>query len=220
MDQIWKTVLAIVGSVGGAGLIIAFVGKWLAQLIADRIIQSKQQQFEKDQAEMRAKFELELEQYRTKAAEYTYVSHLQFETEFKVYQSLFDSLYDFGLTTWHLYPGFDTFSYDADVAEAEYTERYEEYWSTFNDFQSVLEKNAPFIPKHLYNSFIALRDTAYDLGFLFVMNKMDEYRFIAENKEIPKTAEEKYRITREFRSAIAKLYDDVRDYLATLRVQN
>ena len=112
MDQIWKTVLAIIGSVGGAGIIIAFIGKWLAQLIADRVIQSKQHQMDVELAEMHSKYELVLEQYRTKAAEYTYISQIQFETEFKVYQSLFQSLYVFGSSTAVLFPEYDSVPMD------------------------------------------------------------------------------------------------------------
>jgi len=218
MDQIWKTVLAIVGSVGGAGLIIAFVGKWLAQLIADRIIQSKQQQFEKDQAEMRAKFELELEQYRTRAAEYTYVSQLQFETEFKVYQSLFQNLHQFGVCTSNLYPTLEYVSRDPEEAKADYTERYENYLKEFNAFSSVLEQNAPFIPKVLYDAFVSLRQQAREISCMYPEIRIVNEPFFEEDNR--KMAKDNYKNTREFRDNIAKLKDDVRDYLGTLRIQN
>jgi hypothetical protein len=140
MDQIWKTVLAIVGSVGGAGIIIAIVGKWLAQLIADRMIQSKQRQIDVELAQMRNRFELELEQYRTKAAEYTYVSQLQFETEFKVYQSLFFILHDFSVSTCELFPVFDEYPADPEKAKKFFTDRYDRFCPAYNRFSAVLEQ--------------------------------------------------------------------------------
>lgn len=218
MDQIWKTVLAIVGSVGGAGLIIAFVGKWLAQLIADRIIQSKQQQFEKDQAEMRSKFELELEQYRTRAAEYTYVSQLQFETEFKVYQSLFQSLYEFGTSTSVLFPIYDEVPEDAEEKKKLYIERYTRFCDAYNEFSSVLEKNAPFIPIHLYDSFVAIRQQANDISCMYPDIRINPDERLA--KDYHQITRENYTKSREFRDNLATIKGDVRDYLGTLRIQN
>jgi hypothetical protein len=218
MDHIWETVLVIVGSVGGAGLIIAFVGKWLAQLIADRIIQSKQQQFEKDQAEMRAKFELELEQYRTKATEYTYVSQLQFETEFRVYQSLFQNLYQFGVCTSDLYPSLEFVSSDPNKAKADYEERYKKYFQSYKTFSSALEQNAPFVPKHIYDSFFALRQQARLISTMYYDLRINpDTKDEAENAKIIK---ENYENARAFRDNIANIKNSVRDYLGTLRIQN
>lgn len=218
MDQIWKTVLAIIGSVGGAGVIIIFVGKWLAQLIADRVIQSKQHQIDIELTEMHGKFELELEQYRTKATEYTYVSQLQFETEFKVYQSLFQSLYVFGSSTAILFPEYDELPKDSEERKKLYIERYTRFCAAYDEFSSVLEQNAPFIPKHLYESFLSFTSQANDISCMYpdIRIHSDDSSHNGEDRKIIMTNIAKLR---EFRENIAAIKSDVRDYLGTLRIQ-
>ena len=218
MDQIWKTVLAIIGSVGGAGLIIAFIGKWLAQLIADRVIQSKQQQFERELTEIRANFDLALEQYRTKAAEYTYVSQLQFETEFKVYQSLFFSLHEFSVCTEKLFPRFEEIPADPEEAKQFYVERYNRFCPAYNSFAAVLEQNAPFIPKHIYDAFKSLQRMADAISCMYIDIKLNSDPRLKE--DYAEISQDNRKKTREFRDNLAKLKDDVRDYLGTLRIQN
>lgn len=218
MDQIWKTVLTIIGSVGGAGLIIAFVGKWLAKLIADRIIQSNQRQIDIELADMRGKFEMELEQYRTKAAEYTYVNQLQFETEFKVYQSLFNNLHEFSVCTSELFPVYDEYPADPDQAKKFFQDRYARFCPAYNEFSAVLEKNAPFIPKHIYDFFRSLRRAADEISCMYIDIKIvNDSRFKEDYAEISQDNRKK---TREFNKNLAKLKDEVRDYLGTLRIKN
>ena len=219
MDQIWKTVLAIIGSVGGAGIIIAFIGKWLAQLIADRVIQSKQHQMDVELAEMHSKYELELEQYRTKAAEYTYISQIQFETEFKVYQSLFQSLYVFGSSTAVLFPEYDSVPMDLEERKKLYIERYTRFCAAYDEFSSVLEQNAPFIPKHLYESFVSFLSQAKSISCMYpdIRIHSDVSNHNSEDRKIIMANIAKLK---EFRENIAAIKSDVRDYLGTLRIQN
>ena len=210
--------LAIIASVGGSGLIIAFIGQWLAKLIADRIIQSKQRLIDLELADMRGRFEMELEQYRTKAAEYTYVNQLQFETEFKVYQSLFNNLHEFSVCTSVLFPVYDEYPADPEEAKKFFTERYDRFCPAYNEFSAVLEKNAPFIPKHIYESFSSLRHEADEISCMYVDIKIvNDSRFKDDYAAISK---ENMKKTREFTKNLAKLKDDVREYLGTLRILN
>lgn len=218
MGSIWQTIGAFLLGVGGVSGVIIFLSKWLAQLIADRVIQSKQHQIDIELTEMRGKIELELEKYRTQAAEYTYVSQIQFETEFKVYQTLFQNLYMFGVCTSDLYPSLDSVSSDPNEAKADYAERYKKFFQSYKIFSSAFEQNAPFIPKHIYDSFFALRQQAQLISIMYY-----DLRINPNTKDEAKKAKiikENYKNARAFRDNIAAIKNSVRDYLGTLRIQN
>lgn len=48
MEQIWQTVLAIIGSVGGAGAIIVAVVKFASNIIAERLSQKYETKISKE----------------------------------------------------------------------------------------------------------------------------------------------------------------------------
>mgnify|MGYP000712484425 FL=1 len=82
-DTVFKIVLSIVGSVGGAGAIIAFAVKFSANLIADKL---------------KKKYELEttkkLEEYKSKLENKNYISKTRFDTEFSIYRTLSVAFFD------------------------------------------------------------------------------------------------------------------------------
>ena len=81
--DIWKIVLCAVGSAGGIGTIIVLVIKFSANTIAERL--SKKYE---------AKLQKELEKYKSLIDEKTYISKVQFDTEFEVYRNVSGALFD------------------------------------------------------------------------------------------------------------------------------
>lgn len=218
MIQLWQTVLAIIASVGGSGVIIFALSKWLSNMIADRFLQTKQAQIDIELEKTKQKLELEIEHYHTQSDEFTFVTKLQFETEFKVYQVLFEKLYDFGVNTANLFPILDQIPQNEDKVREMYKERYKDYCSAYNVFSAVLEQNAPFLPKTIYDRFVELRSKARSIGCMFPEIRIfDDERFETDNREM---ARENYKSTREFNEMIADIKNEVRDYLGTLKVQD
>ena len=74
MEQIWQIVLAIIASIGGAGIIILGVVKFTSDMIAERL--SKRYEI---------KLNKKLEAFKAGINKKTYISRARFDTEFQIY---------------------------------------------------------------------------------------------------------------------------------------
>lgn len=83
MSEIWQTVLAIIGSIGGAAVIIGAVIKFASDKIAERL-----------SAKYQLKLNKELEGYKSKLDNGNYISRAMFEKEFSIYQDLIEKFYE------------------------------------------------------------------------------------------------------------------------------
>lgn len=215
--MIWKTVLAIIASVGGGGVIILGLSSYIGKLWADRLLQKKSQDFERELEAYKKDLSIEVERYRIKAEELTYVSKVQFETEYEIYKVIFAALFDFAAASSNLFPyGLDQIPADINDRKAEYITRYEFYVDSFNTYSRAVETHAPFMPKEIYEKFISIRQTANEIACMF-----PEIRIQADERfreEYGKIAHENFKKTGEFNKLIPQLKDDVRDYLATLKI--
>ncbi|MEG2014069.1 MAG: hypothetical protein RR063_12875, partial [Anaerovoracaceae bacterium] len=77
MSAVWQTVFAIIGSVGGAGVIIAAVVKFSSDKIAERL-----------SAKYQLKLDKELEAFKGRLDRKNYVSRVRFDAEFAIYREL------------------------------------------------------------------------------------------------------------------------------------
>lgn len=156
-ESVWKIVLAIITSIGGAGVIICGVAKFLSERIAERI---------------QAKYELKLnerfEQYKSVLDKKTYVTKAQFDNEFLVYQKLSKTFY-------HAFSKLESFAEEAD-SEDEISYKNRCYPSLVDDGKSLAHKycdaqdalyeNAPFISKDIYEKY---EDTLKKMEVLFMI---------------------------------------------------
>ena len=213
----FKTIAALIVSVGGAGAIIACVTKFAADHIADRMMHKYEAKLNKELEQYKHELELETEKYRRMSERLTYVTKKQFETEFAAYQALFDNLFDFATRTDELFPIFDQIPKDKEEEKQLYIERYKEYCASFNKFSEVLEKNAPFIPEENYEMFVSLRTRARELGCMYPEIRIIDDPIFREDHS--KIAHENYTKTREFNEEIKAAKKKIREYLSTLKVE-
>ncbi len=156
-ESVWKIVLAVITSIGGAGVIICGVAKFLSEKIADR---------------MQAKYELKLnekfEEYKSVLDNITYVTKAQFDNEFSVYQKLSKAFY-------HAYSKLGSFAEEADTEdEISYKNRCypalvddgKSLAHKFFDARDALYENAPFISKDIYEKY---EDTLKRMEVLFML---------------------------------------------------
>ena len=216
-DAAFKTIAALVVSVGGAGAIIAFVAKYAADYFAERMLRKYDAKLNKDLEHYKHELELETEKYRRKSERLTYVTKKQFETEFSAYQALFDNLFDFATRTAELFPIFDQLPADKEEEKKLYIERYKEYCTAFNKFSEILEKNAPFIPEENYRMFVSLRTHAHELGCMYPEIRIIDHPIFREDYD--EIAHENYGKTQEFNEEIKTAKSKIREYLSTLRVE-
>lgn len=207
--------LAIIGSVGGAGIIIVFVGKWLAQLIADKLMQKSQSEYDKQLEYYKRECEIEIQKLQYQNERATYISNVQFETEFKIYQEIFSLLFDFKQTAYMLYPTYDELPRDAEEQKNIYNKRYSEFAATYNQFLATKEKYSPFIPLEIYQLLSGITKLAQSLGVDYPEIKLyPDERFQDDYKEMVR---ENYKKSRELNKEYEEIQSKVRNYLETLK---
>ena len=81
MGQIWQVALAIIASIGGAGVIILGVVKFTSNIIAERL--SKKYEI---------KMNKELEAFKAGIDKKTYISRARFDAEFQIYRELSENV--------------------------------------------------------------------------------------------------------------------------------
>ncbi len=215
--MIWKTVLAIIASVGGGGVIILGLSSHIGKLWADRLLQKKSQDFERELETYKKDLSIEVERYKSKAEELNYVSKVQFEAEYETYKQIFAALFDFAAASSNLFPyGFDQIPADMNDRKEEYIKRYQFYVDSFNTYSRAVEINAPFIPKEIYEQFTSVRQTANEIACMYPEIKIQAEERFAE--DYAKIAHENFLKTGQFNQLVQQLKVDARNYLATLKV--
>ena len=143
MEQIWQITLAIIASVGGAGVIILGVVKFASSIIAERL--SKKYEI---------KMNKELEFFKVGLDQKTYISRARFDAEFQIYRELSEKTFTMISATHWLFPtGLDTVPEDHDDRLECYLKRYETAGISINNAQKSIYANAAFILAHIFKQF-------------------------------------------------------------------
>ena len=215
-SDILKLVSGLLASVGGAGIIISFVVRKCSNYLSDRMLEKYKASLSKDIEETKHELEMETEKFRQKSEQLNFVTQLQFETEFKAYQQIFDCLCVFSNFTKQLFPIYDVVPIDQTERKECFKKRFTEYTQSCQEFSDILEKNAPFIPKSHYELFFSLWRTSYEIACLFPEIRIkDDPRF---REDFAKTERENILKTQDFLKQVQECQDTIRDYLSTLKV--
>lgn len=208
MNQIWQTVLAIIGSIGGAGAIISAVVKFSSNQIADAL--SKKYEL---------KLNKELESYKAGLDKKTYISRTRFDMEFAIYGKLSEAFLSMRDAVYWLFPsGIDHLPLEEDAQKTVFLDRYNKSGEAIEKAQTVLGANAPFIPAEFYNDFEEIRKMC--------MHQFTRYTWcgdLANEKRrqsdgIVRIADECYARTDEIFKKYDELIDKLRKYLENLEV--
>ena len=205
-DIVFKIVLSIVGSVGGAGAIIAFVVKFSANLIADKL---------------KKKYELEttkkLEEYKSKLENKNYISNTRFDTEFSIYRTLSVAFFVMVKNISVMIPeGYTKVPADP-KAKKEYDKKvYDLALTAVVKAQDTLNGNVPFISEDMYNEYSAILKLC-NLQLDVFSNRWNVL-YLASQEEKEKLDFEDYERTGTINKSMKELNNKVRKYISTLDV--
>lgn len=205
-DTVLKIVLSIVGSVGGAGAIIALVVKFSANLIADKL---------------KKKYELEttkkLEEYKSKLENKNYISKTRFDTEFSIYRTLSVAFFDMVKNISVMIPdGYTQVPADPKVKKKYDKKVYNLALTAVVKAQDTLNGNAPFISEDMYNEYSAILKLCNIQ--LDVFSTRWNVLYLASQEEKEKLDFEDYERTRTINESMKELNNKVRKYISTLDV--
>ena len=186
MNNFFELIGWMVTAIGGAGVLIIGVSAFISRFWADWFMKRKTAKYDKEIEKYKSELNFELEKLKTKNESVIYRSKVQFDLEIEIYRKLFDELYDFTNDSYSLYPTFDTLPFEKEEQQALFLKRYEKYVESFNSFNMVLAKNAPFIPKKIYDMFCEIRKLSNSLSILYHELKLQTQSELSKDGSVVK----------------------------------
>lgn len=206
LEDVWKIVLGILASVGGIGAIILAIVKFSSNIIAKRL-----------EEKYRLSLNKELEEYKSKLSNKTYISKTKFDTEFSIFRELSKAFFEMVKDIGAMIPaGYATYPADKEERKEYENRLYKQAVKTLILAQDVLNYNIPFIQNDLYEKYNEI------LGLCKVQIGVFEDRwnvlYLASQEEKECFSREDYNRTREINTKFKELNENIRKYIATLDV--
>jgi hypothetical protein len=206
MGNVWEITLAIIASVGGAGVIIAGIVALCTNIITNRIEQRYAQILSK-----------ELEKYKSNLSKKEYVSKTRFDAEFEIHRSLSKAFFDLVVAINTMIPdGMATVPADPDCRKKFEDESHSLAHTATVVAQNVLNQNAPFILKEYYTDYTELLDLSRKQ--LDAFSQRYNVGYLASPEEKKELSFDDYRRTGELIKKLDILNDKIRSYLKSLEV--
>lgn len=208
--SIWKIVLAIISSVGGAGVIIIGLSKFLSERIAERL-----------QANYQLEIDKRLEEYKAEIEQTKYIKQAYFDKEMLIYQELCEKFNEMIECVSFLFPyGMTLASQYEDENELlkNCNEKLKNAGEKYRIASIALFSKAAFIPKDFYAKFDELRIKANQQ--IFDYNSYNPWAMKqCSDPEESKYKRECVKRTQEIFNQWDNLIDELREYLKVLSEQ-
>lgn len=162
-------ILSAIGSIAGVVAAILFV---IFRKGAQKYVDEKAKNLAT--IEDTEKMSKEVERVKTDYLQRSHAWKYIFEYEYKVLKDVWDATWDFQANARSLRPMWDHLPEDPDKKKAVFIERYNKYSETVNKFKDAVIKNQPFMPTHVYEACMLLRETVIELEVDFEMSINDD----------------------------------------------
>ena len=205
-DNVLKIVTAALASVGGISAVIILAVKWSSGIIAKRL-----------EERYSLKLSKELEAYKSKIENKTYISKTKFDAEFSLYRELSKVFFDAVKAVSILIPyGLSKYPADPDSRKEQEETHYKKALEATVSAQDTLKSNIPFISKDIYELYSdILADCQMQLDVFeerwnvsIIGHKFGESTLKLEDYQRTKTIQEKFN----------SLNEKVREYISGLDV--
>jgi hypothetical protein len=206
MDELWAVVLSVVGSVGGIGVIIIAVSKFLANAIADKIVQKSEFRLSK-----------ELEDFKKKLEHKNYISKTRFDAEFDIYKQLSQATLHMVFENSELFPDAEYLPKETEKQIDILEQKAKSAIDAYNAALRAIRQHAPFISAAMYQKFLDISQKCYQQ-----IDNFGAFRLSRDKEETVRAHQEAYmncfRRTREISDDLNALIVDLRTYLEKLDV--
>lgn len=117
----------------------------------------------------------EIEKVKTDYLQRTHAWKQIFEFEYSVLKEVWSATWDFQAHARSLRPIMDHLPEDPEKRKEVFIERYNKYSETVNLFRNSVIKNQPFMPVHVYEACMSLREVVIELQVDFEMSLNDRH---------------------------------------------
>lgn len=154
MEDVANLISQIFGWSLGISAIVAIAISALWAIYFNRIKEGQRAEFQKQIEVQKAEFSKQLESIKAKNEKMNYISKVQFDAEFKIYQELSEPIFEMFSDVIKLFPvGLYHVPEDTNERKAFYEKRYNNAMNNLLIFQKKLYAYATFIPKQIYDMY-------------------------------------------------------------------
>ena len=129
-----------------------------------------------------------IEKFKTDLNNYSLVTKLQFDLEFKIYTEIFEELFNLTVETQKLAPLIDFLPETIDEKEKLYRKRLDDFRESYNKFAKLINKYKPFYSKNIYNALTELISLTIEeancFDFSFCLDKQQKFDYSVSNARI------------------------------------
>jgi len=118
----------------------------------------------------------EVEKVKTNYQQRSHAWKQLFEHEYSILKDVWDSTWEFQAHARSLRPMFDHLPEDPEKEKDVFRKRYDRYAEAVEVFKDSVIKNRPFIPTHVYEACMSLREVVIELQVDFEMSFNDKHK--------------------------------------------
>lgn len=226
MQNIINTVATIIVSMGGMGIIVLGLSRYIGGIIANKIGDKYKNKLDKDLEEYRSKINERLNKLDKIEEKALYISKVNYENEFKIYMEIWPLLNECVSNTIKLYPlGIENVPIDEQELEKYKQDKYNEFRKGFNEFSICIDKYAPFYQEDYYNDLNLIKKECFSVGDMFKMYEFDvKYNESFRGCRDLKMSTKEWKEVKEKEEKILKVKDEllvkIRNYLNGLKLED
>lgn len=202
-EDIWKIVATVITSVGGIGAVTVFIVKMCSNIIADKL--SKKYEL---------KLNKELEKYKARIENKTYMCKTKFDAEFSMYRELSQA---FAILVKECYQLFPKFTKDARDDYQKYKSIHDKCVDAIIIAQDKLNSCAPFISYNIFQGYNNLEELCK-----YQLSDFQDFRLRPDAKNYREDCHdefrEAYKRTREIHDKYQSVSTDLRTYIDSIDV--
>lgn len=189
----------VVASLGGAGLIIIGLSSWIGKIWADKLMETQRKQNQKEIEKFKSELHKELELLKAKNEKMNYMTKTQFDAEFRMYQELSEACIETFISVNSVFPIKDKIETEQFIITAR---------ENTLIYGRTTYKYAPFLKKELFEKFKKLSEIFCDVLSLAKF----ENKYLINFEELKELRANMHEIQ-------ADIYNELREYLQSLKVQ-
>jgi len=167
MREVWEVASAILLSIGGGGALVLGLSSWLGKVWANRILQNEKSQHQIEIENFKNELQKELEWLKGNQEKALYVTKLQYDNEYRIYQELWEVMH-VCIKRAKLLCTISNVESDLDPSyrRKQFLSRYGSFQIALESYDELIDKYSPFYTNEFYNKFLEIQKKCKKLAYV------------------------------------------------------
>ena len=213
----WEAILAAIGGVGGAIVIIIATVKWFGGQIAERLQKNSDEKLQEKLESFKKEIDKELETHKSTLGNKNYITQKKFDAEFGMYQALAEKYYKLVSAASILIPsGYVNVPADKEERDKLEKKHYDNLVEAMKEAQDLIYKYGPFIQEEVFDGYQEILKLCQGHKFVYE-NRWNIYD-LRSKEEKESFSMDDYKRTDKILELYDKVNKKLREYLQSLEI--